>query len=64
MERNLAYLLPENLHRVFNEADRHERKEAIADFWDLHRSRWRPSRTREAQHRCHGFTAPVSGVRV
>ena len=34
MERNLAYLLPENLHRVFNHTDLHERKAAIADLWD------------------------------
>ena len=34
MERNLAYLLPENLYRVFNETDLDKRKEAIADLWD------------------------------
>ena len=31
MERNLAYLLPENLYRVFNETDLDKRKGAIAD---------------------------------
>jgi len=34
MERNLAYLLPENLYRVFNETDLNKRKAAIADLWD------------------------------
>ena len=34
MERNLAYLLPENLSRVFNETDLDKRKGAIADLWD------------------------------
>jgi hypothetical protein len=34
MERNLAYLLPENLYRVFNETDLDKRKGAIADLWD------------------------------
>jgi hypothetical protein len=34
MERNLAYLLPENLHRVFDETDLEKRKAAIADLWD------------------------------
>ena len=34
MERNLAYLLPENLYRVFNEIDLDKRKGAIADLWD------------------------------
>ena len=34
MERNLAYLLPENLHRVFDETDLDKRKAAIADLWD------------------------------
>jgi hypothetical protein len=34
MERNLAYLLPENLHRVFEETDLAKRKAAIADLWD------------------------------
>ena len=34
MERNLAYLLPENLHRVFEETDLDKRKAAIADLWD------------------------------
>jgi hypothetical protein len=34
MERNLAYLLPENLYRVFNETDLDKRKVAIADLWD------------------------------
>jgi hypothetical protein len=34
MERNLAYLLPENLYRVFNETDLDKRKRAIADIWD------------------------------
>jgi hypothetical protein len=34
VERNLAYLLPENLHRFFNETDVHDRKAAIADLWD------------------------------
>jgi hypothetical protein len=46
MARNLAYLLPENLYRVFNETDK--RKAAIADLWnegrDLHRSLRRPSK--------------------
>ena len=32
MERNLAYLLPENLYRVFNETDLDKRKGAIADL--------------------------------
>jgi hypothetical protein len=32
MERNLAYLLPENLYRVFNETDLDKRKAAIADL--------------------------------
>jgi hypothetical protein len=34
MERNLAYLLPENLYRVFNETDLDKRKAAIADLWE------------------------------
>jgi hypothetical protein len=34
MERNLAYLLPENLSRVFNETDLDKRKGAITDLWD------------------------------
>ncbi len=34
MERNLAYLLPENLYRVFNETDLSKRKAAIANLWD------------------------------
>ena len=34
MERNLAYLLPENLYRVFNETDLDKRKGALADLWD------------------------------
>jgi len=34
MERNLAYLLPENLYRVFNETDLDKRKAAIADLWN------------------------------
>ena len=34
MERNLAYLLPENLYRVLNENDLDKRKRAIADLWD------------------------------
>ncbi len=34
MERNLAYLLPENLHRVFNETDLDKRNAAIAELWD------------------------------
>jgi hypothetical protein len=34
MERNLAYLLPENLYRVFNETDLDKRKGAIAERWD------------------------------
>jgi hypothetical protein len=34
MERNLAYLLPENLHKVFSETDLDKRKAAIADLWD------------------------------
>jgi hypothetical protein len=34
MERNLAYLLPENLYRVFNGTDPDKRKGAIADLWD------------------------------
>ena len=34
MERNLAYLLPENLYRVFNETDIDKRKAAITDLWD------------------------------
>lgn len=34
VERNLAYLLPENLYRVFNETDLNKRKAAIADLWD------------------------------
>jgi hypothetical protein len=34
MERNLAYLLPENLYRVFNESDLDKRKGAIADLLD------------------------------
>ena len=33
MERNLAYLLPENLYRVFNETGLDKRKGAIADLW-------------------------------
>jgi hypothetical protein len=34
VERNLAYLLPENLYRVFNETDLNKRKAAIVDLWD------------------------------
>jgi hypothetical protein len=34
MERNLAYLPPENLYRAFNETDLDKRKGAIADLWD------------------------------
>jgi hypothetical protein len=34
MERNLAYLLPENLSKVFNETDLDKRKGVIADLWD------------------------------
>jgi hypothetical protein len=34
MERNLAYLLPENMHRIFDETDLDKRKAAIADLWD------------------------------
>jgi len=34
MERNLAYLLPENMHRVFDETDLEKRRAAIADLWD------------------------------
>jgi SnoaL-like domain len=34
MARNLAYLLPENLYRVFNETDLDKRKAAIADLWN------------------------------
>jgi hypothetical protein len=34
VERSLAYLLPENLHRVFSETDLDKRKAAIADLWD------------------------------
>jgi hypothetical protein len=34
MERNLAYLLPENLYRVFNETDLDKRKGAIAELID------------------------------
>jgi hypothetical protein len=34
VERNLAFLLPENLHRVFEETDLDKRKAAIADLWD------------------------------
>ena len=34
MERNLAYLLPESMHRVFEETDVGKRKAAIADLWD------------------------------
>jgi hypothetical protein len=34
MERNLAYLLPESMHRVFEEADPDKREAAIADLWD------------------------------
>ena len=32
MERNLAYLLPENLHRVFNETDPDKRKGPLPIF--------------------------------
>jgi hypothetical protein len=32
--RNLAYLLPENLYRVFNETDLDKRKAATADLWN------------------------------
>jgi hypothetical protein len=34
MERNLAYLLPENLYRVFNETDLARGREPTADLWD------------------------------
>jgi hypothetical protein len=34
MERNLAYVLPENMHRVFDETDLEKRKAAIADLWE------------------------------
>jgi hypothetical protein len=34
VERNLAYLLPENLHRVFEETALDKRKAAIANLWD------------------------------
>ena len=34
MERNLAYLLPENMHRIFEETDLDKRKAAIVDLWD------------------------------
>jgi len=34
MARDLAYLLPENLRRVFEETDLEKRKAAIADLWD------------------------------
>jgi len=34
MERDLAYLLPANMHRVFDETDLAKREAAIADLWD------------------------------
>lgn len=34
MERNLAYLLPANMHKVFEETDARKREAAIADLWD------------------------------
>ena len=34
MERTLAYLLPEYLHRVFEETGLAKRKAAIANLWD------------------------------
>jgi hypothetical protein len=34
MERNLAFLLSANLHRIFDETDVEKRKAAIVELWD------------------------------